>query len=96
MRLTGLRVARRVVSPAVELAVVLGLVAASHRRGAPASPGARAFRRLRREQQPQGWKIAVTGSGPALAYPRAGREIHTDPGAGSAAPAGGRGIIGGS
>ena len=86
---------RAVLGAAVALAVVLGSVALSGGRKSPANEGPRPFLWVRPEQQPQGWKVAVTGSGAALAYPPGWREIRTDPGTASAAPAGARGAFSG-
>jgi hypothetical protein len=81
-----LRSRRAVLGAAVALAVVLGSVALSGGRTSPAKPGPRPFLWLRPQQQPQGWGVAVTGSGAALAYPPGWREIRTDAGTASAAP----------
>jgi hypothetical protein len=87
---------RRVVSgAAVALAVVLGSVALSAGRTSSANHGPRGFLWLRPERPPHGWRVAVTGSGAALAYPPGWREIRTDPGTASAAPAGVRGAFSG-
>jgi hypothetical protein len=86
---------RAVLAAAVALAVVLGLVALSAGRKSPANRGPRPFLWLRPERAPRGWKIAVTGSGAALAYPPGWRKIRTDPGTASAAPAGARGAFSG-
>jgi hypothetical protein len=84
---------RAVLGAAVALAVVLGAVALSGGRESAAGHGPRPFLWLHPEQPPQGWKVAVTGSGAALAYPPVWREIPTDPGTASAAPAGARGAF---
>ena len=78
---------------AVAFAVALGGLALSDGPRSPASTGASAFIWLRPEPQPRGWKVAVTRSGARLAYPPGWREIRTDPGTVSAAPAGARGVF---
>jgi hypothetical protein len=83
------------VSSVAALAAVVGLVAMSHGRAAPADADAGAFAWLRPQPQPPGWNLAVTGSGAKLAYPAGWRDIHTDPGTASAAPTGGRGVFAG-
>jgi hypothetical protein len=78
---------------AVAFAVALGGLALSDGHRSPASPGASAFTWLRPAPHPRGWKVAVTRSGARLAYPPGWREIRTDPGTVSAAPAGPRGVF---
>jgi hypothetical protein len=92
MKLTHTLAARRAVWSLLALAVVLGL-ALSHGRAVPGDPGAAAFAWLRPQPQPRGWSVALAGSGARLAFPPGWREIHTDPGTASAAPAGGRGVF---
>jgi hypothetical protein len=86
---------RAVLAATVALTLVLGSVALSGGRNSPANSTVRGFMWLRSEQQPQGWKVAVTGSGAELAYPPGWSEIRTDPGTASAAPAGARGAFSG-
>ena len=50
---------------------------------------------LRPQVAPQGWNVARTPSGAALAYPPAWRKIETDPGTVSAAPPGPAGSFAG-
>jgi hypothetical protein len=80
---------------ALVLAVVLGSVALSSGRESPTNTGARSFAWLHPERQPPGWRLAVTGSRAALAYPPSWRQIRTDPGTVSVAPAGARGAFSG-
>jgi hypothetical protein len=90
------RLARRAVLAAtVALAVVIGFVAFSDTHKSPTTPAASAFTWLRPEARPRGWSVAVTRSGATLAYPPGWREIQTDRGTVSAAPAGPRGVFAG-
>ena len=75
-------------SAAGALVVLLGLVVLM----ATSSPSS-AFSRLRPEPAPLGWKVAKTPSGATFAYPPGWRQIETDPGTASAAPAGPNGSL---
>jgi hypothetical protein len=83
------RVLRRVALPAAALlAVTVGIVVAVGEHQPPPARAAPAFGWLRPAPVPGGWHVAVTRSGARLAYPASWREIETDPGTVSAAPAG--------
>ena len=88
------RTARRAIwSAAGALVVLLGLVVLANVHGSHArkSSPPSAFGWLRPAAAPPGWKVARTPSGAALAYPARWRQIETDPGTASAAPAGAHG-----
>jgi hypothetical protein len=70
-------------SAALALVVVLGVAFL-----VTMSSSSSAFSRLRLEPAPRGWKVARTPSGATFAYPPGWRQIETDPGTASAAPAG--------
>lgn len=91
------RQSRRVVwVAAAALAVGLGFLVLSDGRRSPRTHAdASAFTWLRPESRPRSWNVAVTRSGATLAYPPDWREITTDPGTASAAPAGTRGAFAG-
>ncbi len=90
------RLARRAIwLAAAMLLLALGLVALRDGHGSPTTPAASAFGWLRPTAQPRGWNVAVTRSAAALAYPPGWREIQTDRGTVSAAPAEPRGVFAG-
>jgi hypothetical protein len=90
------RLLRRVILPAAAaLAATLGIVVAAGGHQPSPAHAAQAFAWLRPEPVPHGWRVGVTRSGARLAYPASWREIETDRGTVSAAPAGAGGSFAG-
>jgi hypothetical protein len=86
------RALRRAVLPAAAaLAATLGFAVLGGGREPPPARAAQAFAWLRPAPVPGGWHAGVSRSGARLAYPPSWREIETDRGTVSAAPAGARG-----
>jgi hypothetical protein len=79
----------------VAIAFALGAVVLVTEPEAHPGPRASAFAWVRPETQPRDWRLAATRTGPLLAYPPGWREIQTDPGTASAAPAGVHGVFAG-
>jgi hypothetical protein len=77
----------------VAIAFALGTVVLVTAPESHPGPRASAFDWVRPEIQPRDWKVASTRTGALLAYPPGWREIQTDPGTASAAPAGARGVF---
>ncbi len=90
------RVRRRAILPtAAVLAAALGVVVLADGHQPPPAHAAQAFGWLRPTPVPGAWHVGVTRSGARLAYPPTWREIQTDRGTVSAAPAGPRGSFAG-
>jgi len=70
------------------LAIVAAVVVAAGGHRPPAARAAQPFGWLRPAPVPPGWHVGVTRSGARLAYPPSWRQIETDRGTVSAAPAG--------
>jgi hypothetical protein len=75
------------------IAFALGVVVLVTARQLRPGPRASAFGWVHPATQPRDWKLAATRSGASLAYPPGWREIQTDPGTASAAPAGVHGVF---
>jgi hypothetical protein len=84
---------RSALAAVVAIASALGVVVLVTAPKSHPRPRARAFAWVRPETQPRDWKVAATRSGATLAYPPGWREIQTDPGTASAAPAGVHGVF---
>jgi hypothetical protein len=77
----------------VAIAFALGVVVLVTTPDSRPGPRASAFAWVRPATKPSDWKVAATRSGASLAYPPGWREIQTDPGTASAAPAGVHGVF---
>lgn len=84
---------RTALAALVAIAFALGVVALVTAPTSHPGPRATAFAWVRPQTQPRDWKVAATRSGASLAYPPGWREIQTDPGTASAAPAGVHGVF---
>jgi hypothetical protein len=76
----------------VALALVLSVAGRAARSGGSDRPR-RAFAWLDPRARPEGWHVAETRAGAALAYPPGWRAVRTDAGTASAAPAGENGVF---